>query len=181
MLLILGFILVFGYFAAIGATMFERDESDVKGAMWGGFSMLVTGSIAPAMLSFGQPLRPLNGIAAASLLLLSVALYEWARRTIRDRRFHIAWSGDVPEAVCAEGPYAYVRHPVYLSYLLAFLAVPIAFPMLATLAILAFNLALYVHAAHDDERSLARSGLGEAYAAYKRRTGMFFPRLRAVA
>jgi len=178
LLLVLGFILVFGYFAAAGATTFERDESDVKGAMWGGFSLFVTGAIATALLSYRQILHPLNGIAAAIVLLASFSLYEWARRTIRKRRFHIAWSGEVPEAVCASGPYAFVRHPVYLSYILAFVAVPTAFPMPVTLAILLFNLVLYVHAARDDERSIDASELKHAYAAYKARTGMFFPRIR---
>ena len=178
LLLVLGFILVFGYFTAAGASTFERDDSDVKGATLAQFSFLFTGAIATALLSFRQVLHPPNGIAAAILLLGSVALYEWARRTIRERRFHIAWSGEVPEAVCASGPYAFVRHPIYLSYVLAFLAVPIAFPRLLTLAILLLNLALYVHAALDDERSIAVSDLREAYAAYRTRTGMFVPRLR---
>lgn len=177
LLLVLGFILVFGYFTAAGASTFERDESDMNGATLAQFSFLVTGAIAPALLSFRQVLHPPNGIAAVILLLCSVALYEWARRTIRERRFHIGWSGDVPGELCDSGPYAFVRHPVYLSYVLAFLAVPIAFPMWSTLVILVFNVALYVHAARDDERSIDASELGQAYAAYRGRTGMFVPRL----
>jgi hypothetical protein len=39
-------------------------------------------------------LHPANGIAAAVILLGSVSLHEWVRRTIRERRFHIAWSGE---------------------------------------------------------------------------------------
>lgn len=178
LLLVLGFILVFSYFAAAGAATFERDESDVKGAMLGGFSLFFTGAIAAALLSYRQALHPLNGLAAAIILLGSVSLYEWARRSIRERRFHIAWSGEVPDEVCASGPYAFVRHPVYLTYILAFVAVAVAFPMLPTLAILLFNLALYVHAARDDERSIDASELAQAYAGYRNRTGMFVPRVR---
>ena len=74
MLLALGFILVFGYFTAAGANTFERDVTDVKGAMWGQFSLLFTGAIAVVALSFGQPLDPLNGVAAAIVLLLSASL-----------------------------------------------------------------------------------------------------------
>jgi len=178
MILILGFILVFGYFPTAGARTFERDESDVKGATLAQFSFLVTGAIGTALLSYRQVLYPVNGVAAAVILLGSISLYEWARRTIRGRRFHIGWSGDVPDAVCGAGPYAFVRHPVYLSYMLAFLAVPIAFPRLSTLAVFLFNVALFAHAACDDERSLAASELKSAYAAYKERTGMFIPRVR---
>lgn len=178
MLLVLGFILVFGYFTQIGASTFEHDESDVKGATLAQFSFLITGAIGTGLLSYRQVLHPLNGVAATAILLASVSLYEWARRTIRGRRFHIGWSGDVPDAVCDSGPYTFVRHPVYLSYMVAFLAVPVAFPRLPTLAIFLFNVALFAHAARDDERSLAASELQQAYAAYKERTGMFIPRMR---
>ena len=71
-----------------------------------------------------------------------------------------------------------MRHPVYASYLLAFLAMPVAFPRLAMLAIFLFNAALFIHGARSDERSLAQSPLKDEYAAYRRRAGMFFPRLR---
>ena len=179
LLLVLGFILAFGYFAQAGAATFARDDSDVKGAFGGQFSLLFTGAIATGLLSFRQVLHPLNGIVAAVVLLGALALYEWARRTVRERGFHIAWSGDVPDAVCTSGPYAWVRHPVYLSYLLAFLAATIAFPRWPMLAIFVLNLGLWLHAARDDERSLAASELGPAYASYRARTGMFLPRLRS--
>jgi protein-S-isoprenylcysteine O-methyltransferase Ste14 len=181
MVLVLGFILAFGYFTAAGAQTFVWDITDVKGATLGQFSLLCTGAIATALLGYRQVLHPANGIAAALLLLSSVALYEWARWTIRERRFHIGWSGDVPDAVCDTGPYAHVRHPVYLSYMLAFLAAAIAFPRLPTLAIFLFNVALYAHAARDDERSIGASELKGAYAAYKERTGMFVPRWRRIS
>jgi protein-S-isoprenylcysteine O-methyltransferase Ste14 len=98
-----------------------------------------------------------------------------------DRRFHIAWSGDVPEAVCEAGPYGYVRHPLYTSYILAFAAMLATVPSPWTLAIFAINLGLFVHAARDDERSIAASALAAKYAPYRQRVGMFFPRLRRKA
>ena len=61
---------------------------------------------------------------------------------------------------------------------LAFLALLTAVPGPASLAIFLFNAALFAHAAASDERALAASPLAEAYAAYKRRTGMFVPRWR---
>jgi protein-S-isoprenylcysteine O-methyltransferase Ste14 len=112
------------------------------------------------------------------LLVGSLLLYEWARRVIRERGFHIAFSGDVPHELCDQGPYAWIRHPIYLSYIIAFLAQLIALPGFATLAIFLGNLILFSFAAVGDERSLAESPLAEGYGHYKRRTGMFVPRLR---
>jgi len=178
LVMVAALILAFCYFPAAGARTFQWHISDVTGATLGKFSLVFTGAMAAAFVGYRQPLETANGIASAAILLGSLLLYEWARRTIRERRFHIAWSGQVPETVCDAGPYAFVRHPIYLGYLLAFLALAVAFPRLLTAAIFLFNCALYAHAARTDERDLAGSALKDAYAAYKARTGMFFPRWR---
>lgn len=82
-----------------------------------------------------------------------------------------------PDALCDKGPYAYIRHPIYASYVLAFLAVLVAMPTLITLAVFVFNAGLFTHAALSDERSLAAGTLATEYAQYKKRTGMFLPRI----
>src|ERR1700732_680818 len=64
-----------------------------------------------------------NAIAACVFVLASVARYEWSRSTIRGRRFHIIYSDRVPAALCTDGPYRYIRHPRYCSYIVAFVAV----------------------------------------------------------
>ena len=81
----------------------------------------------------------------------------------------------MPETLCDEGPYRYIRHPIYLSYVLAFLAVLIALPHWITALSFLLNFALSVGAARSDERVLAGSALAADYAAYRERTGMFLP------
>jgi protein-S-isoprenylcysteine O-methyltransferase Ste14 len=87
----------------------------------------------------------------------------------------------VPEALCDEGPYRYIRHPIYLSYALAFLAVLVALPHWITALTFLFNFALTVGAARSDERVLAASALAADYASYRERTGMFLPRINRSA
>jgi protein-S-isoprenylcysteine O-methyltransferase Ste14 len=176
LLLLLGFVMAFTYFMTMGAITFARDAGDDLAAGVAQFSFLVTGAIGAMVLGIRGHVALWNGIAALVLLSCSLLLYEWARRTIRDRGFHIAWSGDVPGELCAAGPYALIRHPAYLSYVLAFLALLVALPGFVSLAILLVNAALYAHAAATDERSLLASPLGQDYARYRRSTGMFLPR-----
>jgi protein-S-isoprenylcysteine O-methyltransferase Ste14 len=169
--------LCFYYFLLAGARTFEiRPEDDLSAGI-GQFSFFVTGMLGTIALGYKSQVSPLNAVAGAALMLCALALYEWARHTIVGRRFHIAWRGAVPDAVCEAGPYRYVRHPVYASYLLAFAALIAALPSAWSVAIFAVNAALFTHAALDDERSLARSELAEDYARYKRVTGMFLPRV----
>jgi len=177
-LFLLFFVLGFFYFVLAGARTFERDDSDDFASGLGQFSFLCTGALATWFIGRGMTIYLWNGSAAVLLMVAALALYEWARGTIRNRKFHIAWSGDVPDTVCDSGPYRFVRHPVYLAYMLAFLAMAIALPSIWSAAILLFNMALFSHAAITDERSIAESPLAADYAAYRKRVGMFLPRFK---
>ena len=139
-------------------------------------SFVICGAMATWIVGLGMPIHPVNGAFAAVLLVAALWLYEWARHTIRYRRFGVAFGDHVPEALCEAGPYRWVRHPVYASYLLAFCAVAIALPHWVTLISLAGNAALFVYTALNDEKEIAGSALAADYAAYRERTGMFLPR-----
>lgn len=175
--LLAAFAIAFTHFLYGGARTLEWSDGDELAAGVAQIAFL-GGAIATFYLAFLTPIALWNGLAAFVLLGGSVALYEWARRTVRNRGFHIAWTGDVPDALCADGPYARIRHPLYLSYILTFLALPVAMPSPAALAVFVLGAALFAHAAISDERSLAESPLRDAYARYRQSTGRFFPRLR---
>jgi protein-S-isoprenylcysteine O-methyltransferase Ste14 len=179
------FVIVLGcafvYFLGAGQRTFTSSGDDDTGAIWAQISFGFTGALPALLLGGNVPIRVINGIAAVVVLTGSLTLYEWARHTIRERGFYIAWSGNVPDALCDRGPYAYVRHPIYMSYLLAFLALLAALPGVVTLAIFVFNVALFTHAAWSDERSLTAGAFASEYARYKARTGMFLPRLVGAA
>src|SRR5579862_3197436 len=73
------------------------------------------------------------------------------------------------------GPYRFVRHPIYCSYLLAAIAglAASADSVLAPSVIMFF--AIYFTAARREERRFALGPLATHYAAYARATGMFLP------
>lgn len=128
-----------------------------------------------------QAVPPANGWAAALILLGALALYEGARHAIWGRRFGVAWGAHVPETLCDDGPYRYIRHPLYTSYALASAAELVALPHWSTAATLLFNVVLWTWLARRDERTIAGSPLAADYAAYRQRTGMFFPKLSSAA
>jgi protein-S-isoprenylcysteine O-methyltransferase Ste14 len=154
-----------------------RRPSDDLGAGWAQFSFLVTGALSVSFVGLRTSIQPLNGIASVIILCCSVGLYEWARHVIWGRQFSIAWSGRVPDSVCDSGPYLYIRHPIYASYMLAFLAELLAMPSFVMLGCVVFNTALFLHAAFSDERSLRNSVLRDDYAKYRAATRMFLPRI----
>ncbi|MET0540206.1 MAG: isoprenylcysteine carboxylmethyltransferase family protein [Variovorax sp.] len=173
---------VFLHFLMAGGRTFHVVNADLEPAAWISQIMFVFGgTVAAWYLGLHQPMHPLNGVIAALLLAISLSLYEWARHTIIRRRFGIAGSGHVPEALCDAGPYRFIRHPIYLGYMLAHLAVLAAIPHWVTAAIFAAVAAICAYWAIDDERALMASGLAADYASYRQRTGMFLPKLSRAA
>ena len=165
----------FVYFLTAGAKTFNIPAGD-SGAVLGQLSF-VSGMACVLGLGFYQALVWYQLLCGAVLALCSVVLYEWTRRTVIDRNFYTALGGEVPAAVCRSGPYKFVRHPFYLSYVIAFLGLVAAFPSLATGFVCLLNIGLFLYMAFDDERVLLLSPLAADYQAYRLRTGMLLPRL----
>jgi protein-S-isoprenylcysteine O-methyltransferase Ste14 len=70
-----------------------------------------------------------------------------------------------------------VRHPFYLSYIVAFIGVAVAFPSTIVAGVCLLNIGLFVYMAIDDERTLLGSAIATDYQAYRVRVGMFVPRI----
>ena len=168
----------FVYFLAAGAKTFTVPAARSGGALLGQVSF-ISGMLCALGLGFYQSLIWSQAACGAGLALISLVLYEWTRRTVIDRNFYTALGGEVPAGVCERGPYQFLRHPFYLSYMVAFLAVVIAFTSLPTAAVSIASIGLFVYMAFDDERVLLRSGLAGDYEAYRKRVGMFLPRIGA--
>jgi protein-S-isoprenylcysteine O-methyltransferase Ste14 len=169
-------LLPFPYFMTAGNNTFTVPPLRNNGAVLGQISFLSgMGCVLAMGLFSGLLLAP--ALCGCLLALCSVLLYEWTRRTVIDRYFYIALSGEVPKAVCDKGPYRLVRHPFYLSYMVAFLAVAIAFPSIVVSAVCLINIGLFLYMAIDDERVLLASPLSADYRSYQGRAGMFVPGL----
>jgi protein-S-isoprenylcysteine O-methyltransferase Ste14 len=74
-----------------------------------------------------------------------------------------------------------MRNPLYFAYLVAYLAAFIALPHWITLAVMVAAAALFTHAARSDEAKIADSPLASAYADYRKRVGLFWPKFNRAA
>jgi protein-S-isoprenylcysteine O-methyltransferase Ste14 len=77
------------------------------------------------------------------------------------------------------GPYARVRHPQYVGFIVIMLGFLLQWPTLLTLVMFPILVAMYVRLAHREERE-ARAQFGEAYERYARRVPGFIPRWGAL-
>jgi len=165
----------FVWFTLLARRTFLVPNRGLPGLILGGVSMVSGFALAGWTGLHGAYVQALWA-GGAILAICSVVLYESARRVVTGRGFCSVLSGEVPPAVCTVGPYRHIRHPVYTSYLLAFLGFVVAFPGLPSAAVFAGNLVFFVLAAAHEERTIAHSPLAQAYASYRQAAGMFLPR-----
>lgn len=74
------------------------------------------------------------------------------------------------------GPYAFVRHPQYVGFVLVMFGFLLQWPTLVTLVMFPVLVFMYWRLAMTEERQ-ALAEFGERYADYARKTPAFFPRL----
>jgi protein-S-isoprenylcysteine O-methyltransferase Ste14 len=118
-----------------------------------------------------------HGAAGLILFAASLALFSWTVSATRRTPPTMAFDTDEPDFLLQHGPYNYVRHPFYVSYLLFWIGTAAATYGALGWVVPALMLAVYQNAASREEQKFAASGLSLAYANYRSRARMFLPRL----
>jgi protein-S-isoprenylcysteine O-methyltransferase Ste14 len=78
--------------------------------------------------------------------------------------------------LAASGPYAYVRHPQYLAFIMIMSGFLLQWPTLVTLAMFPILVFMYARLARREEQD-AIADFGDEYLRYARATPAFIPRL----
>lgn len=112
---------------------------------------------------------------AAALMSAALMLFCATIMATRASRLPIAFATELPGFIYRTGPYRYVRHPFYVSYMLFWTGTALAVSSLAIWAVPLVMCALYMSIALSEERRLSTSRLAEAYRTYRTTTGMFIP------
>lgn len=132
----------------------------------------------PSLVAWaGLPLAPGARSAGAGLFVLGILLVLWVQRTL-GRNFSGTLVLREDHVLVVDGPYRYVRHPMYPSFLVAILG------MLLLTANLAIGLppllgVLWVMAVRTpDEERMMVDRFGERYREFMRTRPRYLPRLR---
>lgn len=134
----------------------------------------VLGLIRFSSLNTGRMMFAIACFAAA------LTLFWWSLGAINRSHPNYAGASTAPSLLCTRGPYRWIRHPIYLSYALAWIggAVGSSIWLLTTGALLFW---LYLSFARAEERAILASANGPQYAEYMKGTGMFLPKFAAKA
>jgi protein-S-isoprenylcysteine O-methyltransferase Ste14 len=118
-----------------------------------------------------------RGLLATLLYCSSLVLFWWAVYANREKPLSAVFSPDLPMHFVSHGPYTWIRHPFYTSYLLTWLAGVVATGDLWLLSTVLVMVTIYWKAAILEERKFFQSALASLYVAYRSRTGLFAPSL----
>jgi protein-S-isoprenylcysteine O-methyltransferase Ste14 len=133
----------------------------------------VTHGLALLVLdSAGDPWTIAGIVMYTISLALFLAALEAARRVPLTRTFVYAPKCDT---ILTKGPYRFIRHPIYLSYSLCWLAAPVATHNIV-LALTAIGMiSCYVISAREEERLLAAGPRAAEYEILRARTWRLVP------
>ena len=158
--------------------VFKRQGLREAGAVGAsvGIVLMIVCQLAAIVLFYRHDALRLTG--ASVLYGLSLWTYWSAVAAVRGEELSYPFTSGAPAALICRGPFAWVRHPFYTSYLISWVAGWIAcgqWWLLAPMAVMAW---LFARAATVEEDAFLDSEMAEEYRAYQRVTGRFLPRLR---
>ena len=90
--------------------------------------------------------------------------------------WRVLWAAQRSHVLALTGPYARIRHPQYVAFVLILFGFLLQWPTLLTLAMFPVLTYMYVRLAHREEREAAAE-FGAAYARYAAATPAFLPRM----
>lgn len=91
--------------------------------------------------------------------------------------WNVLYHAQSRQALATAGPYARIRHPQYVAFVMILLGFLMQWPTLLTLAMFPILVAMYARLAVTEEAEMRRS-FGAAFEVYAARTPRFVPALR---
>ncbi len=89
--------------------------------------------------------------------------------------WRVLYAAQKNHTLATNGPYAYIRHPQYVGFVLIMLGFLVQWPTILTLAMFPVLVFMYVHLARREEREV-EAEFGAEYRRYAARTPAFIPR-----
>jgi protein-S-isoprenylcysteine O-methyltransferase Ste14 len=137
----------------------------------------VTGLVFLILL-WTAPQPPAAHLTGMAIEIGALALFAASLAATKKVRFRMAFDEAPPDELLMSGPYRYIRHPFYTSYLVFWTGFAlITFSWLAV-PLLVLITAIYSVAARGEEQRFTNSNMAAQHALYRQQAGMFWPKLR---
>ncbi|MEO8332546.1 MAG: isoprenylcysteine carboxylmethyltransferase family protein [Gallionella sp.] len=105
-------------------------------------------------------------------------IFIFAGFILLSNAWRVLYKAQHTHTLAVSGPYARVRHPQYIGFVLIMFGFLLQWPTLVTLVMFPILVYMYVRLARIEERD-ALEGFGDEYARYAQQTPAFLPRIGA--
>lgn len=135
----------------VGFLLIRRQSTEIS-TRWSEWLIALSGTTLPLLASpaSGAPLLPTT--LCISIMLAGMGLNFWAKFTLR-RSFGVIAAN---RGVKADGPYRFLRHPMYAGYLITHIGFILSGPTLWNILVYGLTLACQIYRIGSEERILAR-------------------------
>ncbi len=117
-------------------------------------------------------------IVGLIFLSFSFVLFWVTIRESSKAKLLAAFDEKLPHGLLKTGPYSYVRHPFYTSYLIQWVGWGIAAWTIWAIVPILFMTVTYWVAARDEENKFSKTEMADDYKQYISSTGRFFPKIK---
>lgn len=167
-------LLVFAAFAVAVRWHFSATAGDWR---FGALAILSTVNMIVFARAAWRHARDQPRLVGALLLMWAGAgLFLWAQRASRAGRLRLIFEQHQGGGVLRSGPYRWIRHPFYASYIVFYGGCAVATLDPLNIAFVIVLVAVLTRAALAEEAGFAHSPEAADYAAYKRTAGLFWPK-----
>ncbi len=143
--------------------------------------LLAAYMIRPAILGWAEIALPAwASWLGALMVVISFPLLIWVHRTL-GANFNTILGVRDRHSLVTQGPYRWVRHPMYGVLFLFMVGLLLLTGNLLIGGLLLAGLVVTVGTRVAKEEAILEEAYGEEYRSYKARTGQFFPRLSALS
>ncbi len=119
-----------------------------------------------------------NSVATVVLISAAFLLFGWAARHSLRKNLSLAFGKEARiDKIITSGPWKFIRHPFYLSYLVFWLACMIGTQHLASVSVFIALLFIYCYSALLEERILRNGRHREDYLRYQENVGFLLPKI----
>ena len=108
------------------------------------------------------------------LSALFFGIYLWISSSLIVFKYRKRFS---PTKVFTEGPYRYIRHPMYVGIYLTIIGISILLKLRSAIIISALFIPVWIVLSKLEEKEMIKRFNGQ-YIDYKKQTGMFFPKIK---
>ena len=113
-------------------------------------------------------------LACLIFYLVGLGVFWWSIFTAKELDFAFSHRTGI---IVTSGPYSWVRHPIYLSYIFIWLGSTILFNSILFWVTLVYLVTFYITSALTEEKVLLSGGYTREYQTYSQKVGMFLPRI----